>query len=61
MGSPLYKLADESGPDHDKFFIIEVSVNNEQIAKGEGRSKKIAEQNAAQNLLKIIDPQLIEN
>jgi ribonuclease III len=61
LGSPLYKLADESGPDHYKFFIIEVRISEDQIAKGEGRSKKIAEQNAAQNLLKIIDPQLIEN
>jgi len=60
-GSPLYKLTEESGPDHDKFFIIEVRINEEQIAKGEGRSKKLAEQNAARNLLKIIDPQLIEN
>ena len=61
FGSPLYKLIDESGPDHDKYFVIEVSINDEQIAKGEGRSKKIAEQNSARNLLKIIEPQLIEN
>jgi len=61
LGSPSYKLIDESGPDHEKFFKIEVSIDNEQCAKGEGRSKKIAEQNAARSLLKIIDPQLIEN
>jgi len=61
FGSPLYKLSDESGPDHDKFFVIEVRINDDQVATGEGRSKKIAEQNAARNLLKIIEPQLIEN
>jgi ribonuclease-3 len=61
FGSPSYKIVDENGPDHDKFFVIEVSINGEQKSKGEGRSKKIAEQKAAQNLLKIIEPQLIEN
>ena len=61
LGSPLYKLIDESGPDHEKLFKIEVSIDNEQCARGEGHSKKIAEQNAAKNLLNIIDPQLIEN
>lgn len=61
FGSPLYKLIEESGPDHDKFFIIEASINDEQKSTGEGRSKKLAEQNAAQNLIKIIEPQLIEN
>ena len=61
FGSPLYTLIDENGPDHDKFFIIEVSINDEQKSKGEGRSKKLAEQNSARNLLKIIQPQLIEN
>ena len=61
LGSPLYKTIDESGPDHAKYFVIQVSINDEKNAKGEGLSKKLAEQNAAQNLLKIIDSQLIEN
>jgi ribonuclease III len=61
MGSPLYKIINESGPDHAKFFVIQVSINDAQKAKGEGLSKKLAEQNAARNLLKIINPQLIEN
>ena len=53
-------MVEENGPDHEKYFVIDVCINGEQIAKGEGKSKKIAEQNAAQNLLKIIEPQLIE-
>lgn len=61
LGSPLYKTVNESGPDHAKFFVIQVSINDEQKASGEGLSKKLAEQNAARNLIKIIEPQLIEN
>jgi ribonuclease-3 len=60
LGNPGYTVIEENGPDHDKFFIIEVSINDQQKAQGEGKSKKKAEQNAAQNLLKIIQPQLIE-
>jgi len=60
FGNPIYKLVEENGPDHDKCFVIGVCINGEQIARGEGKSKKIAEQSAAQNLLRIIDPQLIE-
>lgn len=61
LGSPLYITVDESGPDHEKFFVIEVSLNDTQKANGKGHSKKIAEQNAAHNLIKLIEPQLIEN
>lgn len=60
-GNPLYKLINESGPDHNKYFIIEACINESHKANGEGRSKKLAEQNAARNLIKIIEPQLIEN
>lgn len=43
-----YRLAGESGPDHQKVFQIEVWVNGECLAKGEGNTKKEAEQQAAQ-------------
>jgi len=55
--SPNYTLANESGPDHEKRFVMIVSVKNGQEADGEGRTKKIAEQEAAHNLLKIIAPE----
>lgn len=42
-----YRLAGESGPDHAKIFTMEVLLNGEPIGKGEGRSKKEAEQAAA--------------
>ncbi len=49
-----YYLADESGPDHDKTFTIEVHLNSNVIGRGEGRSKKAAEQEAAKQALELM-------
>ena len=46
-----YALVGESGPDHDKRFEVEVSLNGCVIGTGSGSSKKRAEQMAAQNAL----------
>ncbi len=43
----IYTDAGESGPDHDKVFLSEVSLNGELIGRGSGRTKKEAEQAAA--------------
>ncbi len=43
-----YAVVDESGPAHDKTFQVEVRVNGRVIGQGQGRSKKLAEQQAAQ-------------
>lgn len=50
-GFPKYQVISEKGPDHDKKFVVVAKVNNKWSAKGSGRSKKRAEQQAAQNLL----------
>ena len=42
-----YRLVGESGPDHDKQFQVELSLNGEVIGCGIGSSKKRAEQEAA--------------
>ena len=42
-----YRLIGESGPDHDKHFIVEVTLNGEPVGQGNGTSKKRAEQDAA--------------
>ena len=42
-----YRLVDETGPDHAKIFTCEVLVNDEVLGRGEGTSKKAAEQKAA--------------
>ncbi|MBQ8567937.1 MAG: ribonuclease III [Oscillospiraceae bacterium] len=46
-----YVLADQSGPDHDRRFVVEVYLNSNVIGKGEGHSKKQAEQMAAHEAL----------
>jgi len=50
-----YRLAGESGPDHQKIFQIEVWINGECMAKGEGSTKKEAEQRAATSALELLE------
>lgn len=53
-GGPEYNLVSESGPDHDKRFCVQVSVEGRVVGEGIGRTKKAAEQQAAYNaILKI--------
>lgn len=49
-----YVLVDESGPDHNKHFVVEVHLNSNVIGKGGGRSKKEAEQQAAREALELM-------
>lgn len=46
-----YKIIKESGPDHDKTFEAEVSLNGKVLANGVGKSKKEAEMQAAKKAL----------
>lgn len=46
-----YQVTNESGPAHAKEFEVTVSVNQENLSQGIGRSKKAAEQDAAKNAL----------
>jgi ribonuclease-3 len=54
-GLPDYRIVGESGPDHRKVFDVEVWVSGEVLARAEGRSKKEAEQRAAQLALEQIN------
>lgn len=49
--TPSYTVISESGPDHDKTFIVGVYLEKEEIAQGEGTSKQTAQMDAAQNAL----------
>jgi ribonuclease-3 len=49
--TPFYVIADRSGPDHDPIFTVEVKVEGIESCKGQGRSKRAAEQSAAQAVL----------
>jgi len=45
---PKYRIINERGPDHNKTFTVEVFVEGRSYGIGKGKSKKKAEQNAAQ-------------
>ena len=49
-----YRLAGQSGPDHDKRFTMELLLNSNVFASGTARSKKEAEQLAAKKALELI-------
>lgn len=49
--SPTYKVVKSEGPDHDKTFYVEVMMGETPIAKGKGKSKQEAEQDAATRAL----------
>lgn len=49
-----YEVEGESGPDHDKRFEVAVYLNSNCIARGAGRSKKAAEQQAAHEALRLM-------
>ena len=48
---PDYNVVDEVGPDHDKMFVVEVKIGS-QVSRGEGSSKKEAQQQAARHALR---------
>jgi len=52
MVLPRYRLAGETGPDHQKVFEVELWIGNVVWGRGEGKSKKEAEQQAAREALK---------
>ena len=52
-----YSLIGESGPDHDKQFVVAVSLNGKPVGQGTGTSKKRAEQMAAQAAIALLFPE----
>ncbi len=54
--TPNYRVMDETGPDHDKIFMVGVYVGDKLFGKGEGSSKQAAQQVAAANALKEVAP-----
>jgi ribonuclease-3 len=45
--TPVYRLVEATGPDHDKQFTAEILVEGEVLGRGIGKSKKVAENQAA--------------
>lgn len=52
--SPVYKTIKEEGPDHAKIFTVGVYSQNELLALGQGKSKQVAEEEAAKAALEKI-------
>jgi ribonuclease-3 len=45
--TPMYKVLEANGPDHDKTFVVGVYIGGTETARGSGSSKKHAEEEAA--------------
>lgn len=50
-GPPIYQTINTSGPEHDKIFEVQVTVDGQIYGHGEGHSKQIAAKSAARNAL----------
>jgi ribonuclease-3 len=55
MGAPIYRIVSESGPDHSKYFHVEVVVSGKSVGRGEGRSKQAASKAAATEAMKKLE------
>lgn len=53
LALPEYSVVGEIGPDHHKRFVVEVRISGEPVARGEGSSKKEAQQQAARRALEL--------
>jgi len=51
--APIYRILSESGPDHRRVFLAEVSWREKVLATGKGKSKKEAEARAASEALRV--------
>lgn len=51
LPAPKYIVVEESGPDHDKKFVVDVLIEGKAWGRGEGKSKSLAEQEAARQAI----------
>jgi ribonuclease-3 len=58
--TPRYRVVAEHGPDHSKVFEVETDLRGEILGRGEGRSKKDAEQAAAKLALDLLGRRFAE-
>ncbi len=49
--TPRYRVVETSGPSHERTFVVEVLIGEHVAGRGEGRSKRLAEQDAARHAL----------
>ncbi len=51
--TPVYRVIRETGPDHARWFVVDVLLGETVLATGEGASKRAAEQDAARRALQV--------
>jgi ribonuclease-3 len=51
LGTPVYREVERAGPDHHPIFRVEVLIEEFESSQGEGRTKRVAEQAAAEAFL----------
>jgi len=56
-----YQVVEETGPEHQKTFTVEVLANDKVAARGRGTSKKAAEQEAARLVLELLREKTVGN
>jgi len=57
--TPVYKLSDEQGPDHDKMFQMYAVIGDREFKPAWGASKKEAEQSAAKIALETVEQEAV--
>jgi ribonuclease-3 len=55
LGFPTYELISKEGSDHNPLFTVRVAQSDNVYAGGHGKNKKLAEQQAAEKLLQLMD------
>lgn len=55
QGQPEYRKTGESGPDHQKHFVVEVRAGDAVLGAGEGPTRKFAEQDAARRAMEKLE------
>jgi ribonuclease-3 len=60
-GRPAYRVLEAVGPDHEKVFRVEVSVDGEVLGMGVGRSRRVAETAAAAEAVAVLDARAAES
>jgi ribonuclease-3 len=61
MGSPIYEIIRQSGPDHSRVFVMKVSTIDGKFAHAKGKSKQEASKKAAFEYIKQFVPALLAN
>ncbi|XP_069625193.1 interferon-induced, double-stranded RNA-activated protein kinase-like [Ranitomeya imitator] len=51
---PRFEITKEDGPPHDRVFVCQVSIDGEMVGEAEGKSKKLAEKEAAKKALQAV-------